>query len=308
MESNKQKIINILKHFEIEYWTHGNNVSVGSVNVQCPFCSDTSNHCGVFQDTMLFNCWRCSTRGSFEYLLSELTHFSEAECTKIVEDFDSVFRESTINQIRDIFNKEEAIRKCIGVEVVDLPEFFEKITLDIKFPLLFNYLKRRCISLDIVIKARCGICRVGDYANRMIIPIFLGDAVVAYQAADLTGRAEVKYRTGPKDIHINDYLYNYDYISKKMRVVEGILDAWAMGEDTVATFGTHVTERQRQLILNKDLDELIFAWDGGTWFDARRESEFFAPFIETIKIVELPGDRDPDEIGREVVLELEKDI
>jgi len=306
MKNNRQKIINILKHFEIPYWTEGKNVSVDSVNICCPFCDDKSNHCGIFQDTMVFNCWRCSQKGPFKYLLSELTHFSEDECHRIIEEFDTIFRESTVDQIEDIFNKENEVRKHVGISKVSLPEYFEKITLDIDFPLLDKYLNRRKISFDIIIKYRCGICRVGQYMNRMIIPVFLGNEVVAYQAADLTGRAEVKYRTGPLDVEINNYLYNYDNIKEngRMIITEGILDCWRTGDEAVATFGTHITEKQKQLILDRKLKELIICWDGEAYWQARKVIEFFRPFISNISIIKLPGKEDPDSLGREEVFKL----
>jgi len=291
MKNHRQRIINILKHFEITFWTQGKNVSIDSINVQCPFCGDHSNHMGIFQDTMIFHCWRCSQKGPFAYLLSELTHFSEDECCRIIEEFDTTFRESTVDQIEDIFNKENEVRKHVGISKVDLPEYFEKITSDIDFPLLDKYLNRRKISLDTIIEYKCGICRVGQYMNRMIIPVLLRYEVVAYQAADLTGKAKVKYRTGPPDVLINDYLYNYDNIklNGRMIITEGILDCWRIGEEAIATFGTHITEKQKQLILDKKLKELIICWDGEVFWSARKIVEFFRPFITSVSIIKLSG-------------------
>ena len=308
MKNHKQKIISILKRFEIPYWIEGKNVSIDSINIQCPFCNDHSNHCGIFQNTMIFNCWRCNARGPFERLLVRLTNFSELECKKIIEDFDTTFKENTVDQIISILNNERKTKKHLGIKEVMLPEYFEKVTLDIVFPLLFKYLKRRKISLNTVIKAGCGICRVGKYMNRLVIPIYFHQTLVAFQAADLSGFAHLKYKTGPAEVFINDYLYDYDNIGKRMVVTEGILDAWRTGDDAVATFGTHFTERQKQLVLDKKLDELIVAWDGEAYWPSRKEADFFRPFIEKVKVVELPQGEDPDSLGKEKILNLIEEI
>lgn len=306
MKNNRQKIINILKHFEIPFYTSGKNVSIDSVNVRCPFCNDHSNHCGIFQDSMVFHCWRCSVKGPFEYLLSRLTTFSEDECEKIIQGFDVTFRESTVDQIRDILNREEETRERPGVEKVELPEYFEEVTLDIDSPLLFKYLERRKISIDTIIEARCGVCRVGSSANRMIIPVFFEGKLVAYQAADLTGFAKLRYKTGPASVLINDYLYNYDNVEVggRMMVAEGILDAWRIGDEAVSSFGTSLTEKQKQLILDKKLKELIFVWDGDAYWKSRDVSKFFEPFISVVRTIKIPDGEDPDSFGKEKILEL----
>jgi len=293
----KQKIANILRELKIPCWTEGKNVSVDSVNVRCPFCDDHSNHCGIFTNTVRFHCWRCHTTGSFGYLLSRLTTFSEDECERIVRDFDTTFGESTVDQIRNIFDREEEAKEQTKIAEIDLPRYFEKITPDIDFPLLYRYLERRRVSLETIIGAKCGICRVGKYMNRMIIPVFFEEKVVAFQAADLTGTAEIKYQTS--NAKINSFLYNYDNIERRAIIVEGILDAWRVGKEAVASFGTHLTERQKQLILDKELDELVMCWDGAAYWYSREVIKFFEPFISVVKVIKIPDGEDPDSFGRD---------
>jgi len=301
MKNYRERIINILERFEIPYWTEGKNVSIDSVNVQCPFCSDPSNHCGIFQDTMVFHCWRCNSKGPFERLLSKLTGFTVEECKRVIEDFDITFRESTLEQIIEILNSEEEEDERPSIKKVELPKLFEEVTERTNFPLLFKYLHRRKVNLSTVIEAGCGICRAGPYMNRLIIPVFYEGEPVAYQAADMTGMAQVKYVTGPPGVKINNFLYNYDKIDKRMIVTEGVLDAWRVGKDAVATFGTHFTEQQKQLILEKQLDELILLWDGDAYWRAREAAKFFEPFIEKVRVVKLPQNEDPDSLGEEKV-------
>ena len=88
----EQVIIDVLSEASIEYWTEGKNVSADTVNVNCPFCPssamgpDPSNHCGIFKETMKFNCWRCNKKGSFAFLVAILTHTKLEYCERMIQD------------------------------------------------------------------------------------------------------------------------------------------------------------------------------------------------------------------------------
>ena len=81
-----------------------------------------------------------------------------------------------------------------------------------------------------------------------------------------------------------------------MIVTEGVLDAWRAGDNAVCSFGTSITDDQKQLILNKNLKRIVFCWDSDAYWFAKREAEYFRPFIETVDVIKLPPDADPDEM------------
>ena len=55
-------IVAYLDEKGIEYVTEGKNVSAGWIGLQCPYCSDQSNHLGVCLDGKGFSCFRCGER------------------------------------------------------------------------------------------------------------------------------------------------------------------------------------------------------------------------------------------------------
>ncbi|MHA1590935.1 MAG: hypothetical protein ACTSUP_00360, partial [Candidatus Heimdallarchaeaceae archaeon] len=208
-----------------------------------------------------------------------------------------------LSQIKDMIKPEEIVESSqTNVVKINMPEYAEPITWNTKSLLLNSYLDRRNIELSVLIHHKCSICEVGHYMHRMIIPIYYGGVLVSYQAADLTGRAKVKYDTAPGNI--NNYLYNYDKIDKRMILVEGILDAWRMETNVCAIFGSSLSKKQQGLILDKNLKELIFCWDGDTFWKARRVSNYFRSFIEKVIVVKLPEEEDPDSLGRDKVYDL----
>lgn len=300
----KQKIISVLKELGVQYYTSGKNVTSGSVGIHCPYCGarDPSNHCGIMEGNGVFSCWICHTKGPFVRLIQKLSGLSQEQCEAMVHGTES-FKKDSEDQIRDILNEDQEETRKKKNEFTGLPQYFTPITPGIEFPLLFKYLTRRRISIDTIIKHGCGICRVGKYMNRMIIPIVFGGKIVSFQAADLTGTAELKYDTAPGDI--NEYLYDYDDLEDGGRIIltEGILDKWRVGNDAVCSFGTHLTNTQKSIILAKKPKELVMLWDNDAWADGMDEMGYFEPFIETVRMVVLPHGHDPDSYGRDFGVE-----
>ena len=301
---DKQRIVDIYNNFNVPKWTSGKNVTAGWVNIECPFCDDGSNHCGVNPATELFNCWKCGRKGHFVDLLIELTGLSFGECKDIVSDSTVTFRERPLDKIRNTFLGEPTEPNLVTNVKAELPKRFELITDDTDFPLLDSYLKRRNVSRTTLIEHECGICRTGEYMNRMIVPVFYNGKLVSFQGADLSGFANLKYRSAPLSMGaVNDFLYGYDKIGKRMIVVEGILDKWRTGDEAVAAFTSNLTKAQIKLILEKNLDELYICFDCElrSYFKAKEEAKVFEAYIPVVEVVKLSYDRDPDSMGREEI-------
>lgn len=305
----KQKIVEIYNNLNIPNWTAGKNVTAGWVNVECPFCDDHSNHCGVNPDSLIFSCWRCGKKGHFADLLVELTGLPFGECKNIISDSTVTFKERPLDKIKNTLGGELPESKSITNVKVELPKRFELITNDTDFPLLNTYLKRRKISRTTLIENQCGICRTGEYMNRLIIPVFCSGKLVSFQGADLSGFSSLKYRSAPLSMGaINNFLYNYDKIRPggRMIVAEGVLDAWRTGDEAVAAFTSSLTKAQKKLIIEKGLKELYFCFDCelNAYYKSKEEAKEFEAYIPVVEVVKLPFGLDPDELGREGIYQL----
>jgi len=301
---SKQKIIDIYNNLSIPNWTFGKNVTRGWVNICCPFCDDPSNHCGVSPTSELFSCWRCGKTGHFVDLLMELTGLPFSQCKDIVSESSISFKEHT---------EETSEPDVVDTVEVKLPERFELITNGINFPLLDDYLKRRNISRATLIEHKCGICRVGRYMNRMIIPVFYKGELASFQGADLSGFANLKYRSAPIEMgRINNFLYNYDKIKSggRMIVEEGVLDAWRTGDEAVAAFTSNLTKEQKRLIIAKNLEELYFCFDCEltAYYKAIEEAKEFEAYIPVVEVLQLPFGKDPDEVGKEKIYQIIREL
>lgn len=301
--NNHQLITTILDNLGIVYRTEGNNVSEGSINIQCPFydCGDQSNHMGIFEDSLKFSCWRCRRKGHFSFLLRIITGEDIEDCLELINETSGTSEKEGVDRIGEASTSWQSGKKSEKekIETAPLPKYFEAVHRKMDYPLLFKYIKRRKLSLEKLIEDGCGVCRVGPYMNRMVFPVVQDKRQVSFAAADMTGMAMTPYLY--PSMLINNYLYGYDGVRGTMIVTEGILDKRRVGEEAVAMFGLFLTDTQKSLIIKKNLDNLFFCLDGDAYWHARDESKFFHPYVDTVEVVHIPFEEDPDSLGTETV-------
>jgi DNA primase len=96
---------------------------------------------------------------------------------------------------------------------------------------------------------------IGDYRNRIILPIYLDGVPVSYQGRDFTGTSKIPYKACPMEqevIHHKHILYGVDLVPGDTAVlVEGAADAWRLGPGALATFGTGFTLPQLNLFCRR---------------------------------------------------------
>jgi len=106
---------------------------------------------------------------------------------------------------------------------------------------------------------------VGEYAFRIIIPVFRDGYRVSYQGRDITSLAPDKYRAchiSNEVIHHKFTLYGIDDVKRNsVIVVEGVTDAWRIGKgNVVGTFGVKFT-RPQLLLLHQRFDRVFVFFD-----------------------------------------------
>lgn len=290
-------IIGLLKHFDIPYWTSGNNVSDKSINIRCPFCSDHSNHLCIFKNGGNISCWRCNIKGSLFDALTEILGISYAEYAQALENL-------AIAEIKTI---EQYTTEPVVIKSVILPELFKPITESAP-PKVLEYLAGRDITLEISQAHNLHYCVYGKYSQRIIIPIYYDNQLVAWQGRDFSGVAPQRYMTSSsKETNpVNHFLYNYDTISDTAILVEGVFDAIAIDAYiepglAIASFGAALCKEQKAKLIKKNLKELIICWDEDKYTDAERIGNELLPLIEKIKVVRLPKGLDPAKLGKNLL-------
>lgn len=299
-----------LKDFQIPNDQNNKHATEGWIQIQCPFCIGNKDwHLGINIAEGFANCWKCGYHHINE-VVSTLLSVTNNEAYKIIKDYEQTETTSLITT--------KKTKRKIPKEV-KLPKGTTDLTDRHR-----NYLKKRNYDPDYIINKYKlkGIGPFGPYKFRIIIPIYLNNKLVSYQAKDITNKNKIPYKPCPAEEEITPYksiLYNCDNIfSDTIIIVEGVFDVWRIGDGTVCIFGTGYSEKQVAFILSihKDIHTIknyYIMFDAE--YEAQRKANILAeqlslvsPTLNTnIKIIELEKG-DPDNLNQKEVKELREDI
>jgi DNA primase len=244
--------IKFLETYNIPHNTSGKNVGKDFVGVKCPFCDDPSTHGGFNLSKSYYTCLKCGYH-NLTKAVKVLVGVNYQQAKQIINEFKSRGAES-------IYHPNE-LPATEPTNVCSLPAFAAPLESFHK-----TYLKKRNFNPDKLIKEwrLIGTGFNGDYAMRIIAPIYFNNQLVSYQGRDITNESELRYKACAKKdevIHHKNILYGIDKVkSDKCIVVEGITDVWRLGPGAVATFGTGFTNEQ-VLLLAERFEKVWFLFD-----------------------------------------------
>lgn len=228
-------VVRFLSNYRIPWTSRGKNVGHGWVGVNCPFCRDSGYHGGFNIAGGYFNCWKCGGHS----LLEVVKAFAQVEDFSAYHIIDEYGIRTTILS--------SLMEKVPNAETVSLPG--QPLGVGCK-----RYLRKRGFYPDFVegkyFLRDGGI--VGDFAFRLIIPVFYQGKLVSYIGRDITGKQDLRYKNLPIEKSVMDIrkvLFNLDNCTQDtIIVVEGSFDAMKIGDNCCATLGTSVTEAQVRLL------------------------------------------------------------
>jgi len=206
--------------------------------------------------------------------------------------------------------------------VLDLPEEWKKnkeVRTDVRFPKsfrkldrsnkyhksAFRYLKReRELSLSLIRQYGFGYCRLGDFYQRIVIPIYFEGELVGYQGrwlGEKKGSRGQKYKFN-SGFQASEYLFNFDRakMSRTAVIVEGVFDALKIPNMMVAIFTNKMSERQVELVVNNWKDVVILL--------DRNESELSYRIYKELmpkvrcRVARLQKSKDPGEASEEEII------
>jgi hypothetical protein len=248
----KFDIIKFLEDNNIPYATKGVNTAKGWINTNCPLCiqGDESNHLGFNIKNSYWKCWRCGHHWP-ETVIMELIATSFPEAKRIIREYSN-------NLLQQPEKKEN--RKIENL-ILPLPGWTMKMRHH-------EYLIKREFDSEKLEKEYdlSGTDHIGEYKFRIIIPIYFNGKLISYQGRDITERQTPKYKACKKELellHHKYILYNIDNAEKNtVVVVEGIMDVFRLGSNSVATFGTGFTPEQVNLLADR-FKKIIIFYDKG---------------------------------------------
>lgn len=218
----------------------------GEVWVRCPWCGDDKYRMGI-------------------NVINGLAHCFRASCEIRFNNKKALFR-----ALSEVFNNQESMddqrvkeikkTKVAYTRPPSLPKEFEALytkeddndEIHIK---AMQYLINRGVTWEQIKKHKLGFCATGDYAWRIIIPIYRRSKMVAF-----TGRNFADVEVDPKYLNSRGikYLYNVPRVKQnKCVLVEGPVDVWAVERavtdiDALGRLGSGLTKITAKELRNWD--------------------------------------------------------
>lgn len=173
-----------------------------------------------------------------------------------------------------------------------------------------NYKDEDLVHLGLVAPSYTGQGYYDKFRNRLIFPIISRRKVIGFGGRQI-GEGQPKYLNSPESdiFHKGSNLYGLN-LQKKSRhrdrliLVEGYMDVVSLAmvgiDYAVASLGTSLTEDQAKLI-KRSAKEVYISYDGDSAGiqASRRALQIFHDQGVAVKLVLLPGGKDPDDYIKE---------
>jgi DNA primase len=285
-------IVKYLDSRNIWHKDHGDNVSNGWTSINCLFCIDHSNHLGINLTSKVYTCYKCAEEGN---------------CFKLIQEIDGVTFRNAIGIAKEFGNGVFIPRERHFQTKLKLPDnILKELT-----PRHKEFLINRRYDPDYVIPKYKLLATgpVGNFKHRIIIPVHMNERMLSFIGRDVTGQATIPYKNSPESLCIKDpknSLYNMDSVlQSKAVVVEGIFDAWRIGDGAVATFGTKYTHEQLRLF--KNLKRVFVLYDADAKTLSHKLAADLSSIVKEVKVLEL-DEGDPDNLTDDDVRSLRREI
>tara|TARA_R110002110_G_scaffold181759_3_gene388161 strand:+ start:286 stop:1215 length:930 start_codon:yes stop_codon:yes gene_type:complete len=202
----------------------------------CPFCKHHKKKLSVNIEKNVWKCWVCDKSGkTIDYLIKRFGN------TQDLKDW-GINKNLELEQINDLlYGKNKPVYRAD----VALPESYQPLLAG---PETFfktqaiKYLRKRGVTDRDIFRLKIGVCKTGEYGNRIIIPSFNIDGDLNYFVARSLDSGYLKYKN-PKvsknDIVFNELLLDF---RKPLFIVEGIFDSIVVGKNSVPILGSTVRE------------------------------------------------------------------
>lgn len=249
--------LELLRNILGSYYTHSGKNGIEYL-FYCPFCKHYKKKLSINLQKGKQHCWVCNTAGSITVLIKKIG--SQETITKWLElnndyredseiDLKTLITGSLENNNRVLKNEQN---KCTNIQ---LPG--EYISLINNFSITScparNYLYRRNLEENDIIKWKIGYAIGGEYNNRIIIPSFGVEGNLEYYITRSYYNEKPIYKnlSMSKDIIFNEI--NVDFF-RPIFISEGVFDAIICGDNSIPILGSSLNENSkltRKLIESK---------------------------------------------------------
>ena len=264
----------------------------------CPYCGKKDKF-GVNISLNRCNCFYCGPKKPPFWLVMDLEKLTNKYLVfKLLEEqekleYKEIGLDTTLKEIKNI----------------KLPEGFKLLNSgDNQLAISArNYIKKRGFNPKEMALKGWGYGTTGKYRGYIIIPIFFKDKLVYFTSRRFIGN-------GPKFMNLemdedvigkNMVLYNYEalFMYDKVRLVESVMNAETLGDNTIASNGKKLSSYQLNLIIKSPCTHVTVLLDRDAFDDSIKLALDLIQYKQ-IKLVQFPDDRDVNDLGKKETLKL----
>ena len=275
----------------------GRSTARNNAAFKCPFCHHTKAKLEILIHTNEkkenpWHCWVCGEKGK---TISSLFKKIKVPSHKIAE----------LNSLIKPGKKQEQQENILSLPKEFIPLYntpsASKIT-QIEARHAINFLKKRSVTENDILKYNIGFCAEGNFAKRIIIPSYDGNGILNFfSSRTYLPDDPQKYKNPPVNRNIIGWEYYINW-NAPLILVEGIFDALTIKRNVIPLFGKVIHGKLMKKIVGSQVQKVYIALDNDALKEAIKHCERLLSFGKEVYLVELGG-KDANEIGFERFLE-----
>ena len=232
-------------------WESGDHVELA---LNCPMCvergeksPDTKGRLWVNELNNVFYCYNCEWAGQLPRLVTKLSNTTLAGALRVLRGKVNTLDVLNYKLAHDYERDDDEDEHDETLPEVTFPHGFQAFDDHRDEDTLFHrYLSKRGVSLEYAAGMGWGFSRIGYVANRIVVPTFMEDRLVFWQARDVLdtghpafGTKEYRKVLNPAGVSKQKVLYNFDVAKAYPEIIicEGFIDAAKAGPAAVAING-----------------------------------------------------------------------
>jgi hypothetical protein len=267
----------------------GKRTAKGNVSYHCPNCKHSKRKLEINFDEQSshyqsFSCWVCDFKSK-----KLVTLFKKVNTDNVNLHTLSKYTKSPIK-----LNTTETV-----VSLLVLPQEYKTLSKPqsgLLYKKVINYLKKRNIQLEDIIRYNIGYCEQGDYKNMIIIPSYDEEGKLNYFTARSIYDDDFRKYKNPdvsRDIIPFELYINWD---SPIIICEGVFDAIAIRRNAIPLLGKNISKTLQKKLALSSVKKIFIALDNDAKDKALNYCEHLTNQGKKVYFVDLKG-KDPSEIG-----------
>ena len=263
----------------------------------CPFCNHYKPKLQINLISEKWHCWVCNAKGRSLFQLFKKLNSSTSE----IDELNNIVG-------RNFYSQKSYTSTSNAIKKVELPKEFKPLWNggnNIVKRHTLNYLYKRGITSEDIIKYNIGYCSDGLYSNRIIIPSYDLEGQLNFFVGRDFYKSKMKYKNcfSSKNVIGFELFINWD---EPIVLVEGPFDAISAKRNAIPLFGKTILSNLKKKIYEKKVTDIYIALDSDALIDSIKIMEEFMKNGINVYLIKSTK-KDPAEMGFYKFIELTRE-